>query len=66
MADWIDSYKGFSIDETELDRLFQEYDEGRISKRYLLGLFGMDEKDFDHAIDRGAERQVNMPEVIDG
>ena len=60
MADWVDSY----IDTTlygsgELDRLFNLYEQGAISRKYLLGLFGMTEEAFDAAarIQRGQSVQ---------
>lgn len=62
MADWVDSY----IDTTlygsgELDRLFKAYEMGSISRKYLLGLFGMTEEAFDAAanIQRGQSIQCN-------
>lgn len=53
MADWVDSYPVVVspfIEPTEIDRLFREYHEGRISRSYMLGLFGMDEEAFDGAV----------------
>jgi hypothetical protein len=53
MADWVDGYVETTLyGPGELDRLFNEYEAGRISRSYMLGLFGMSEEVFDGTVRR--------------
>lgn len=61
MADWVDSYFDTRLPQSELDRLFKEHQEGRISRNYMLGLFGMSESDFEDAkLDSSCRRLAEM------
>lgn len=64
MADWLETFHEMMLSQEELDRLHRMYVEGRVSRNYMLGFFGLSEVDFNDAQQDWARRKD--AEVADG